>query len=53
VRNEFREVERLRAVPVIGSAPEPKKRAWRHGRAWKMKILDFGMPGKIRIRASI
>jgi len=24
VRNEFREVERLRAVPVIGSAPERK-----------------------------
>ena len=19
-------------------SPEPKKRAWRHGRAWKMKI---------------
>ena len=29
--------------------PEPKKRAWRHGRAWKMKIRAW----KIRIRASI
>jgi len=23
---------------VHGDCPEPKKRAWRHGRAWKMKI---------------
>jgi len=30
-------------------APEPKKRAWRHGRAWKMKIRAW----EIRIRASI
>ena len=34
----FNCVEALGRIIIRGPYPEPKKRAWTHGRAWKMKI---------------
>jgi len=37
-RRLMSEVWRLSVVAIPDVMREPKKRAWRHGRAWKMKI---------------